>query len=294
MKLVSVIINCYNGEKFLKAAIDSVIEQSYKNWELIFWDNQSTDSSALIVKSYDDPRIKYFYASSHTDLYAARKKALEITSGEYVAFLDVDDIWFPKKLEVQVEQLNGGEFALSYTNYLILNEKTKKTWEGCKKPLPSGWIAEELLADYAIGLSTIMLKKDVCMGSVNFDERYHIIGDFDLVIRIAIRYKIGAINDVMAVYRRHGQNISFLQVARHARELETWTREIQNSGNPLRHSSLEILCAFVWYLKAIGALLEGRRKDAFLCLKHINKKKFKFRVFVGLLLPTKIVRLIKQ
>ena len=76
--LVSVIMNCFNGEKYLREAIDSVQAQTYENWELIFWDNQSTDVSAGIVKSFDDPRIYYFYAPKHTHLYEARNYAIEI------------------------------------------------------------------------------------------------------------------------------------------------------------------------------------------------------------------------
>ena len=65
--LVSVIMNCYNGDKFLKEAIDSVLSQTYSNWELIFWDNQSVDDSASIVNSYGDIRLRYFYAENHTE-----------------------------------------------------------------------------------------------------------------------------------------------------------------------------------------------------------------------------------
>ena len=61
--LVSIIMNCYNGEKYLHEAVDSVIEQTYQNWEIIFWDNQSSDLSKTIFTSYDDPRFKYFYAN---------------------------------------------------------------------------------------------------------------------------------------------------------------------------------------------------------------------------------------
>ena len=64
--LISIIMNCYNGEKYLRQSIASVLHQTYQNWELLFWDNQSTDSSAEIFKSYDDNRFKYFYAKKHS------------------------------------------------------------------------------------------------------------------------------------------------------------------------------------------------------------------------------------
>ena len=72
---VSILMNCYNGEKYLHHAIESVLFQTYKNWEIIFWDNRSTDNSAFILKSYKDNRIKYYLASSHSKLGEARKKA---------------------------------------------------------------------------------------------------------------------------------------------------------------------------------------------------------------------------
>ena len=71
--LVSIIINCFNGEKYLREAINSVIAQSYENWEIIFWDNKSTDKSAKIFQSYNDKRLRYFLAPFHTELlYEAR------------------------------------------------------------------------------------------------------------------------------------------------------------------------------------------------------------------------------
>ena len=94
---VSVIMNCYNGSIYLGKAIESVILQTYKNWELIFWDNKSTDNSASILKKYRDNRIKYFISDTHTSQYEARRKAVLKAEGNYIAFLDVDDWWEPKK-----------------------------------------------------------------------------------------------------------------------------------------------------------------------------------------------------
>ena len=100
--VVSVVINCYNGEKYLQQAIDSVLAQSYEDWEVIFWDNRSTDRSAEIVLGYRDTRFRYFHAPRHTPLYEARNYAIERARGDLIAFLDVDDWWFPSKLERQV------------------------------------------------------------------------------------------------------------------------------------------------------------------------------------------------
>ena len=83
--LVSVIMNCYNGDKYLRAAIESVYDQTYKNWEIIFWDNASTDNSAAIANSYD-AKLRYFYSKETVTLGAARNKALKQCKGEYISF----------------------------------------------------------------------------------------------------------------------------------------------------------------------------------------------------------------
>ena len=98
--IVSIIMNCYNGETYLDESISSILSQTYKNWELIFWDNKSQDKSAEIFKKYNDKRLKYFYAKEHTTLYKARNLAIEKSSGEFIAFLDTDDLWSSNKLEL--------------------------------------------------------------------------------------------------------------------------------------------------------------------------------------------------
>ena len=98
---VSVIMNCHNGEKYLRRAIKSIFDQTYSNLEIIFFDNCSNDSSAKIVKSYDDKRIKYFYSKKKLKLYEARNQAVKKAKGIYLSFLDVDDIWSKEKITIK-------------------------------------------------------------------------------------------------------------------------------------------------------------------------------------------------
>ena len=91
--LISIIINCYNGEKYLARSIKSVINQSHKNWEIIFWDNKSTDNSFKILNKFKDKRIKYFLSPKHEKLYNARNSAIKKAKGKFIAFLDTDDTW---------------------------------------------------------------------------------------------------------------------------------------------------------------------------------------------------------
>ena len=100
--LVNVIMNGHNGGEYLAEAIDSVLEQTYTNWEILFWDNLSTDNTRSILESYSDNRIKYFCAEEFTPLGEARNNVIEKAQGELLGFLDCDDLWLPEKLERQV------------------------------------------------------------------------------------------------------------------------------------------------------------------------------------------------
>ena len=100
--LVSIIMNCFNGEKYLIESLKSIQNQNYKNWELIFWDNKSTDRSKTIFKKFKDKRFKYYYAKKFTNLYTARNLAIKKAKGKILTFLDVDDLWTSNKLLKQV------------------------------------------------------------------------------------------------------------------------------------------------------------------------------------------------
>ena len=88
---VSIIINVHNGEKFIQNSLRSALNQTYKNVEIIIWNNASTDKTGDIVKNFSDKKIKYHYSETYEKLYVARNRALEISTGEFITFLDVDD-----------------------------------------------------------------------------------------------------------------------------------------------------------------------------------------------------------
>ena len=119
---VSIIMNCLNGERYLRQAIDSVFNQTYKDWEIIFWDNGSTDTSAEIAKSYGE-RVRYFRSKKTYPLGKARNLCMAKSEAEYIAFLDCDDIWLPQKLEKQIPLFEKDpEVALVFSDAIYFNE----------------------------------------------------------------------------------------------------------------------------------------------------------------------------
>lgn len=226
--MISIIMNCYNGEVFLRSALESVINQTYKNWELIFWDNISKDNSANIFKSYTDKRFKYYLSSKHDLLYCARKKAIKKAKGEFLAFLDVDDFWHPLKLEKGIALFTDKDVGAVYSNFWFLNQSKciKKRFTNLK--LPSGFIRDKLLVNYQIGLLTLIVRRKT-YEMYSFDGNYHIIGDFDLCIKISSEWKIDAINDCLATYRWHGNNETNNRGLLQANELSRWIKKNKSS-----------------------------------------------------------------
>ena len=122
--LVSVIINCHNGGIYLREAINSVINQTYKTWEIIFLNNASTDNTKDIIFSYQNHKIKYYENAEKVTLGKARNQALNYSNGDYIAILDSDDIWLPEKLELQIElMVNNKDIGFSYTDSYVFNGK---------------------------------------------------------------------------------------------------------------------------------------------------------------------------
>ena len=185
-KLVSIILNCYNGEKYLQQALNSIEKQSYKNWELIFWDNKSTDNSKNIFQSFKNKKFRYFFSKKHTSLYKARNLAIKKSRGQFISFIDADDLWDRNKLKKQVELfLRNKQVSLIYGNLWIQNENLKKRKLYWKKDLPSGLIYKKIIKEYCIGIITVMIKRNILSKKNAFDSKYNIIGDFDLFTRLA-------------------------------------------------------------------------------------------------------------
>ena len=209
--LISIIINCFNGERYLRECLNSILSQSYKNYEVIFWDNKSTDKSKLIFLDIKDSRFKYYSDNLHVTLYSARNKALKFTKGKYIAFLDVDDMWYPDKLEKQVEVLEkSSEIGFCYSGFKFLSENNKKLKSAYNnKKLESGFIFSHLIKNYKVGILTLMVNRSIVnKNQIKFDERFTIMGDLDFVLKLSKISKGIPIKADLAIYRSHLENLS--------------------------------------------------------------------------------------
>lgn len=123
--LVSIIMPSWNTGKFIGESIQSVLNQTYKNWELIIVDDCSTDNTDEIVASFNDERIRYFRNDKNSGAALTRNRALCEARGEWIAFLDSDDLWMPKKLEKQIAFMKEKGYTFSFTEYEKIDEESK-------------------------------------------------------------------------------------------------------------------------------------------------------------------------
>jgi len=268
-------MNCYNGELFLKEAIDSVIDQTYQNWELIFWDNQSTDKSKEIFDSYEDGRLKYFCAPEHTDLGTARESAFKHLSGDFIAVLDCDDIWFAHKLENQLQLFIDKEVGIVISDAIFFNQFDERALYGEIFP-KEGKVFRELLTGYFVTLTTVMLRKStVDKLEYGFDSDFSYIADFDLVLRVARISKLAICKEVLAKWRVHGVSLSWKSSITFPKERELWIKK-QIKQDPIflkKYSSeIEILHSKNFLLMAVDALSNNNRKKAFRLILKTNFK----------------------
>lgn len=122
--LVSIIMPSWNTERFIGETIQSVLDQTYKNWELIIVDDCSNDCTDKVVESFKDERIRYFHNEKNSGAALTRNKAMRAARGEWIAFLDSDDLWMPEKLEHQISFMEKNGYSLSYTEYEKIDEES--------------------------------------------------------------------------------------------------------------------------------------------------------------------------
>ena len=233
MLKVSVIINCYNGSRYLKKTLESVISQSYQNWELIFWDNQSEDNSYEIFSNFKEKKFKYFKAKKHTSLHKARNLALSECSGDIIGFLDTDDYWSESKLKDQIDIFEREpkvdcvytKFWVKYENFFIPNKLITF------KNLPEGKIIDRLLNEYNFSLGSALFRKNKLENFPNvFSEKFDLISDFDFMIRFTKKNHLACVQKPLHYYRKHKNNMSLINYKTQIDQMILWSTNLEKEN----------------------------------------------------------------
>ena len=203
--LVSIITPCYNAESFIVDTIESVLAQTYQNWEMIIIDDYSDDNSRDIIGEYtkQDIRIKTLYNEKNMGAALSRNRGIALSTGKYVAFLDSDDLWLPDKLKKQIQLMQEENILLSYTSYYTINEysETMTTFSVNEKVTYL-----DMLKTSTMGTSTTVYNVNM-LGKVYFED----MGHEDYVMKLKILKQIPCakgISEPLVKYRIHSQSLS--------------------------------------------------------------------------------------
>ena len=229
----SVIINCHNSQSYLREALASVVSQTFQDYEIIIFDNASTDATGVISKTFGYD-IHYYFSEVKLTLGAARNRASMKAKGKYIAFLDSDDVWLPSKLEAQhaaiTERDSVDIVGLCGTDALrVAADMTPIAKYSLGRIRPKENVMTSLMYDCFIPMSSTAVNRRVCMDLGGFDESFEIIEEWDLWIRIARMFEVVYLPECYVQIRFHRSNTSKNYVGQDS-EITRMLSGIETSG----------------------------------------------------------------
>ncbi|MBE6941077.1 MAG: glycosyltransferase family 2 protein [Ruminococcaceae bacterium] len=204
-ELVSIIMPSYNTGRFIKETIESVLAQSYENWELLIVDDCSTDNTDEVVKPFlADPRICYIKNEKNSGAAVSRNRALREAKGKWIAFLDSDDLWEPEKLEKQIAFMEDNGYHYSYTNYVEIDEASKPNGKWVTGPRK---ITKHGMYNYCwMGCLTVMYDVQT-VGLVQIEDIKK-NNDYAMWLKVCQKADCYLLDETLARYRKRSGSIS--------------------------------------------------------------------------------------
>jgi glycosyltransferase involved in cell wall biosynthesis len=200
-------LSVYNGEKYIKQAIDSILNQTFNNFEFLIINDASIDKTLEILKSYKDNRIKILNNKENIGLTKSLNKGLRISKGEYIIRQDADDISSPDRIKKQLEFMeNNPDHAVAGTFAKIVDDESKlvKFWD---RPVTHEEIQKSLKIDNCIAHGSVIMRKKYLLDIGLYDERMEKSQDYDLWLRLAKKYKMANIPEYLYIWRKHHKNV---------------------------------------------------------------------------------------
>ena len=248
---VSIIVPTYNAGQYVTDSITSALNQTCKTTEIIVVDDGSTDDTVERVRAFG--RRVTLYQQENAGAAAARNHGAELATGEWLAFLDADDLWAPDKLERQLDHV--GELAWSHTDWFFIGaDHTEAVTGSSRSPQYGGSILPELLVCNFIGTSTLMVRQEVFREVGGFDPTLRALQDWDLWLRIASKYDLAYLAEPLVYYRVHA-----LSTSRSPRKTEPYHLELirrifarDGAGASMPHLRKQALASSYGTLAVIG------------------------------------------
>lgn len=292
MPAFSVIMNCLNCADDLREALDSVAAQTCTDWEIIFWDNGSSDQSPAIAQSYGD-NVRYFRAEKTVPLGAARNLAIAMASGRYIAFLDCDDIWLPTKLEKQLALLEANpRLGLVCTDTEMFDGRRVLNRLFAHAHPERGHAFRQLMTQQWISMSSAVIRREALDNLRNaqgdpesphwFDESLNVCEEADLFYRIAHDWELDHVDAPLTRWRIHGANTTFRKFGQFADEtLRILAKHHQlYPGYASEYKDLvDLLTKRAAFQRGVALWREGRNAEARQAVAPYAHSSPKYRLF---------------
>lgn len=296
MNKVSVILPCYNGSRWIKSAIESVLAQTYPDFELIVVDDGSTDNSKEILASYlYDRRFRYLH-QENKGFSAAINRGIKESSGNLIGFIGQDDLCMPNKLELQLRYLRENTSVdLVHSNYCVIDSEDKLVklrYIRIPEATSKKKLVKEMFLKNFIGHETVLVKKK-CFDDVGlFDEKMVGCSDHDMWMRIIDHFNIGYIDTILVKKREHEGQLSQLRIDAMIKDEFLLVQKAIN-----RHPFLKMVVgkklSHLYYWWGLVLLKKGNKKKAKeKFLKSIKCQPFNIKSFMAYVSPYILCKII--
>lgn len=304
MPLISVVIPVFNGEKTIKETVESVLKQTFSDFELIVINDGSQDATEEVLLTIKDNRIQV-YSYPNAGLAASRNRGIVHAIGEYIAFIDADDLWTSDKLEAQFNALKthpDAAVAYSWTDYI--DEFSQFLRRGSHITVNGDVYAHLLVIDFLENGSNPLIKKQAFVEIGNFDESLTAAEDWDLLLRLASRYHFICVASPQILYRISTNSMSANVLQQEEQTLKVIERAFNQAPEALQYlkkQSLANLYKYLTYkamagqLKSENGLMAARfiiqavRNDTSLLKKKVMGKVL-FKILAMILLPPQLAQ----
>jgi len=261
MPLISVVIPVYNNETTIEETIESVLSQSFSDLELIVINDGSQDSTLKIVSSILDPRLKVF-SYPNAGLAATRNRGVSHASGEYISFIDADDLWTPDKLEAQFKALQANpQAAVAYSWTDWIDESGQFLRPGGHISVNGDVFATLLVRDFVESGSNPLIRTEALAEVGGFDESLPAVEDWDMWLRLAAGYEFVCVPSPQILYRVSSSSMSSNVWKMEAGSLQVIERAFAVAPESLQHLKREVLGSRYKYLtfKAVEGTPERKK-----------------------------------
>lgn len=262
MPLVSVVIPAFNAEKTIEETIQSVLNQTFSDFELIVVNDGSTDRTLETINQIKDPRIKIFSYPNSGCVAISRNRGFTHASGEYIAFLDADDLWKPEKIEAQVAALKvNPQAAVAYSWVDRIDDNNQFLQKGSRVNINGKVYAELLVSNFLDNGSNPLIRKEAFQEIKGFDETLLHAEDQDLYIRLAARYDFVVVPHPHILYRVSANSKSANVIRMEGHVLKVIDQAFKQAPESLQHLKKESLSQLYRHLTVRSLQgLSGRQK----------------------------------